>query len=464
MLNNGFNCFLRVDGNLFITAGTVIQPRSGVVISVGAATGSLLNPAPVEQNGFSVVTPPDGQTFVGGSGRNFSSAGLVALTGWFVPTVPGSFVFADFVLTVAGSSAAEISDGTDVVAELTTGGTAPAGSYVATAYGETAYNSGSPFALTLVEEIAGGGAIPNALVAVSAGSAPALEFVAVDAANYELPSDTDWTIFIDPSGDAELRYQGTAMAIRTGGLAYDPAGIYESTTAGLLFNPAEAETEPDEPLPTVNPFGVLTLVFSWPAAPDLDIGVTFLGLTAGFDHSGSGAVGAYMNWSGDDTSVAGSETVTIDLATAWNDGVITTFADVLCAADWFPTAGGSGLGTLTATYSIPGADFTDSIYPGNVTPSTTLAKSLRILADGSIELVAKPWRAFVRQVARLPRAGFAYLAITETSGVLSAVDGPFYDTAIPVPAGDTYYVPLARCDGTVIDRLHQGTLVLPGGA
>ncbi len=459
-----YQVYADLDGNLSVMDGVVIVGRTGAIFHTAGA-GNFFHDAP--DLDYSVLTKVVGKgsaLFGGGSGRNLVLAGGPnVLCGFFRPQVVDHFSNGPFLLVVTGPSAATISDGTAAVAELTTGGTAPVGNYLATSYGETTYNSDSAFTLTASAEEGGPGAVPNAGIEIFGGTAQGGIYTAVDAANYVSAVDSNWTLFIDPSGEARLKYLTEVIAVRAAGLNYDPAGLYASTTAGERYRAAAQAMPGATDVPDTNPFGILTLVCSWPATPDLDIGVEFLGDIAGFGHSSpstGGSVGPFMMWSGDDTTPGGSETVVIDLAAAWDAGAIETFADVMARADWYPPNGGTGPATLAITYSLPGADTTVSIYPASVTPATSVVAALRILADGTISQTHAPWTATVRRVRQPTRAGTVYIQLTEAAGVLTAVAGPFLATVMPISTATDFYFPLALSDGTGgIEQLHVGSLV-----
>ena len=455
---NGFQGFYDANGDLHITDGVVIQRSSGVTKLVGERGVFEANTPDPRGADFVAARQATGATFVGGSGRNFISTGLAAgPVGFFRPTVADTFVLGIFTLVVTGPSAAEISDGADVVAILTTGGLAPAGDYDSTAYGETTYNASAAFVLVLAEEIAGGGALPGVRVSINHGTAQGGVYNPVSIGNYESDVDPDWTLVIDPSGSAELQYLGVAVATRAAGLGYAAGGEYVAESTAFLYNPQPPEEIPEGAAPGSNPFGILTLVYSWPATPDLDDTTTFLGGSVGFPGP---YLADYMTHSGDDTGPSGSETVVIDLATAWDDGAISTFADIECFADWYPGAGGSGLATLDITYTIGALAETHSISPGGLTPSSTPVKYLRILAAGTVEVSEATWTARVQPIGRLPRTGYGYLEIVEVSGVLDEVNGPFFATTIPAAFSETSYLPLVHCDGTTIEQYVSGAVIL----
>jgi hypothetical protein len=253
-MSDGFACVFDRQGNVTVSEGLVFQPKTGVRRRV--AGGGAFSPLSKDRSGaeFSAVVAATAGIFVGGSGRNIISAGLpvpasgpMPPIGFFRPSFPGSWKIGVFTLTVSGPSAAVISDGTDDVAELTSGGTAPVGSYVATAYGETTYNDGDPFTLTVTAE-GGSVGIPDARVIISAGSAQAGSYLATDDANYESEDDADWTIVIASDGTAELQYMGDAMATRAAGSLTDPSGLYEANALGMSsYNLTDAEPIDGEP-------------------------------------------------------------------------------------------------------------------------------------------------------------------------------------------------------------------------
>lgn len=441
--------------------GIAVQAVTGVTLAVGG--GGDFSATQVEASNPPIVAfkSAAGASSLGGSGRNVLASGPSGLSGYFRPTIPGSFERGALTLVVTGPSAAVISDGGGNVAILSSGGTAPIGSYASTTHGADDYNSGAAFVLTMTAEEGGAGAIPDALVSVSAGRAIGGVYHATDAANFVSADDADWTMVLDPSGTAEIRYKTDLVAARATGSGYDPSGLYAADVDAYFYNPVALGSPESGMRADTNPFGVLTLVFSWPATPDLDIAVSFLADRMGWNQLN---VGTYMTWSGDDQNPAGSETVAVDLAAAWTAGDIDTFADVRCAADWYPPKSGSGPATLAISYSLGGYSETLAILPASVTPAASLVQALRVLADGSVALAAAPWQCHVTQIARVPRAGFVYLEVITVGGLLDAINGPFFATALPSNAGETTYFPVAKCDGTTVEQYHTGALVWPSPA
>lgn len=345
----GFTCWLDKQGDLFVQDGTVLQARTGVVILVGS--GGDFSETSINRSNDELVpaTQALGATLVGGSGRNLHATGLPPRTsgapvptGWWRPTVPGQWTNGTFTLTVNGPSDAKISDGTDVIALLTTGGTAPMGDYDSTTYGTDTYGEivalvPQPFTLPVTAEEGGIlGEIPGAVVEISGGAAEDANqfYVALDATSYEGATDPDWTIAVLGDGSAELRYQGDVMAIREAGLAYDPAGVFTATELGVTEFPPVIEELPDD--------------------PDSD----------------------------------------------------------------------------------PPEDPEEPEDPDEVLP----------------------WTATVEVQRRAPRIGKAYIQVVEVDGVVTAVNGPFFATALPANFGETYHVPLATCDGFDVEQHHTGLL------
>lgn len=115
---------------------------------------------------------------------------------------------------------------------------------------------------------------------------------------------------------------------------------------------------------------------------DLDTGTTFLGDKAGWS-CGSG--GDYMSWSGDDTSADGTETITVDVEKALDDGAWASSVVIDCAAGWYIPAGGSGSATLTVKYR--GDTQTKTVSPGSQSScATTGVATITVYDDGTFSL------------------------------------------------------------------------------
>lgn len=465
MTANGFQVFVDAAGDLWIADGMVVAKADGTVHLTGQGDdeGAVFGDTAASLQEKTAAPMVMDLTLLGGSGRNVILSGLPAATpspdGIYRPGRPDEFKREIWILTVTGPSAATLSDGTDVVAELTTGGTAPAGSFDSTTYGEDTYNSGSPFTLTAATETGFPGGLVDMDVTVLDGTAQGGLYTATDAASFTSDVNADWQIALNEDGTADLIYDGDVVAQRSGGPNDDPCGQYDSTELGKVFNPDLADDVALVTPDTVNPFGTLTLEFSWPSPQlDLDIGVSFAGVTVGYGYS---AGSDFMSWSTDDTS-AGPETVVVDLAAAWDAGEIGTVAEIMAMADWFPDAHGSGPATLTVTYDPPGGSGTPqvlTIHPSQTTPATTSVLAIRILQDGTSSFPGTAWQAKVRAIRRYPMEGVVYLELEETAGVLTSVGEPVFAATLPTSGGGTFYIPLATSDGTgKVKQIHSGTL------
>lgn len=455
-------------GDLYANEGFVVCKATGAhfLLGQGSAEGADKLVGQLADSAGQLAEFPNAEagTFLGGSGRNLIVSGGPAasgLNGLWRAWKPGFWRRGFFVLEVTGSSAATVSDATDVVAELTTGGTAPVGNFVATEWGEDEYNASATFTLAAVGEAGWPGAHFDIDVGVGLGSAQGGRYEATtDCWHYASTINPDWTMEIQGDGSVLWKYDGTTIAQRaSGGPVDDPCGLYQSVEAGEFLNPDFNEDDDAVPGET-NPFGTLLLEFSWPVGMlDLDIGVTFQGETVGFSY---GSTATWMEWSSDDTT-AGPETVIVDLAQAFEDGVIAGFANVLARADWYPPALGSGPATLTVTYTPPVGDpvvETFALHPGRATPAATEAAGIRIGADGSVTRIGAAWSGIVKAYRRAPKAGVVYVKITEGSSAVSGVAGPFFAASLPGASGSDRYFPLAISGGSgELKTIHSGPLV-----
>lgn len=445
-------------GDILAADGAVIDRSTGTVFIVGANDGhaGVGGPAPTLDDAQEIpgIT---GSVLLGGSGRNVIVSGHGgALDGIYRPERPGFWSKGGFVLEVTDSSAATIRDATDVIAELTTGGLAPGGSYVASSYGETTYNGSTAFTLTGTKEDGWPGA-PNSIeLTISEGLAQGGIYTTTDGVNYVSDADANWTLVVNADGTADLKYLTEIIATRDHGDGFDPCGEYLATAAGKMLNPEFSDELPTDESET-NPFGVLTIVYSWSGSPDLDTTTKFLNGDVGYPPPD---IADYMTFTGDNTST-GEETVTIDLAAAWDDGVISTHADVLCMADWYPS-GSSGPATLTVSYSLGGTPSVSTIFPGPGphTPASTQVAAIRVTAAGAYAPTGADWKATVRAIRKFPTEGVVYIAIASSGGAITGVTGPIFAATLPTSGGGTFYYTLATSDGAgKLTQVHAGPLL-----
>jgi hypothetical protein len=446
-----FTLLSDTSGNLTVASGIVSQPRNAVAIIANQGVAAIGSPEPVPVNGLTPIALTDGAKFIGGSGRNLIITGLAALNGYYQPQRPTKWGTAGLVFAVTGASAATLHDGTNTVAILSTGGTAPVGSYVATSYGQTTYNGGAAFTLTAAAEQGGPGAPPDVFITVPAPLQGGV-YTAIDTVNYISAVDSLWAIIVNEDGSAHLTHHGTIVAIRPSGSNYAADGYYSSVPDSDSYRAGDLpEYTGATERGATNPFSNLTIAYSWSTYLDLDTGTKFLGNRIGYNHAG----GAYMSFSGDNTDDSGPEIITIDLAAAWAANAITNYADIEPAADWYNPATGKGRAVMMAIYNGVALDM--AIMPGSVTPgSVTPMPRVRVFADGTHQVYSAPWGASVSSMPKAPRAGSVYLTMTEVDGILTAVSGPFMTTTVPTPAAGDYPFILAISDGTKITQTHIG--------
>jgi hypothetical protein len=184
-----------------------------------------------------------------------ATGGIWARTGWQTWELSG------WTLTLDGTGAGEISDGTDVVAERAADAGRlydPSGQWVATSYGTTTY----------------GAAVPVYEATASAGTFPTQEYqeTSVVGTVHTLTGTTDGSLYIEwdtADGDADL-YDATGLvAERTSGVSTgDFLGTYTATTQGEDdYNGGSAFTVAVTDTPVGAPFlGRVGLLAGVPAA------------------------------------------------------------------------------------------------------------------------------------------------------------------------------------------------------
>lgn len=257
----GFQTHADIFGNLYVQAGVVVQAKTGIVLHVGGG-GQLSQPGGFRPDGLISVSSPAAVTFVGGSGNNLIASGLEPAfsgpqppIGFFTPGQPGIYQSGDFTIEVTGPSDATLSDGTDVVAILTTGGTAPIGDYAATTYGEDTYNGGDPFTITLEGEGGIPNPLPTATYEVPVDLFPEGTFTSTDGVLWEHSDVVGMEITIDGNGRAELSDGTDVVAVREEGPLTTPDGLYIATAYGEeTYNPTPEPADPDpDPDPDADP-------------------------------------------------------------------------------------------------------------------------------------------------------------------------------------------------------------------
>ncbi|MFW6155389.1 MAG: hypothetical protein ACOC95_09250, partial [Planctomycetota bacterium] len=114
-------------------------------------------------------------------------------------------------------------------------------------------------------------------------------------------------------------------------------------------------------------------------------GTSFLGDRTGWS---CGYDAPYLDWSGDDTSAGGAETVVVDLDGSFDNGEWSGSTTVTLAAGWYSPAEGYGPATLTVALRHQDTGemidtVVQSISPGRQSScATTLVGTVNVLTEG----------------------------------------------------------------------------------
>lgn len=232
-------------GDFFVSGGQVIPTRSGQApFLVADMSSGDAPPAYVDPQGNRTYSAAGPSVFVGGSGRNAivtGQPGTNVPAGFFTGNGSEDFsgvIFGGSMLTIRGDGSADLFDGTGSLASVPAGfatgvPTAPF-ALPASPYGETTYNSGSPFSLTVVRESDSYALLPADMThtagATIAGMAQ--EFTPSDTSHYAGAVDATWTITVNSYGLAYIQDGTDIVATRADGPINDAGGRYESTGYG----------------------------------------------------------------------------------------------------------------------------------------------------------------------------------------------------------------------------------------
>jgi hypothetical protein len=233
-----FSVFTDALGNLYMQAGTVIALNSTTTyFTVGNQSLAI----PFDDATQKLIQ--SSQTaggFFGGAGNNVQAdtavLGTLVPAGLFVPAAPDSWQSGTLTMDFdSGTGAAEISDGTDIVATASGMTIAPSGTFTATTYGRTTYNSGTAFTVATTYE--GGDPYPGRGFTLEADGSTVQEGVynRTGWQTWESADDPDWTMTIDGTGAAVINDSTDDVLTRAADatLLYDPtSGGWESTAYG----------------------------------------------------------------------------------------------------------------------------------------------------------------------------------------------------------------------------------------
>ena len=119
----------------------------------------------------------------------------------------------------------------------------------------------------------------------------------------------------------------------------------------------------------------LRIQYTWPLdQPDLDTGTFFLNQSVGFRCTLGGLPRRYLDFSGDDTSRGGIETVTVFLSDARDDGNLKSSTDITLKAGWYLSSGAGAatvrVSLLNGATEIVGDQLETVINPGAGSPGS----------------------------------------------------------------------------------------------
>jgi hypothetical protein len=466
-------------GDMTVHAGWVSSYQVGPV-----RCGPLGKLFPLTEGGAErTALESDGRYYLGGSGRNLIVSGIPITpiptpapvpapslesrdhNGLWAHGYPEQWSNGTWQLkynSTGPNTGHFVTDGIGIIASYASGDYADAfGMNIdSTSYGRSLVGVTANFVINFKSEFTYPGTLPTCDLTYGPDTLPLGELTPnPDVAHYVSVTDPRLAIIIDEEGVASMYYDSTVIAIRDGGANDNADGIYYNTAAGLVWNPVPPDPAEAKKLAT-NPYGILTLTYSWPATPDLDTTTIFAGKQVGYPGP---YTAPYMVHSGDNQSPSGSEIVTINLGLAWTNGLLDAPADILCHADWYP-AGSSGTATLTVAYNLPGfVTQVLTIQPGRKQPSSTLVATLRVGPDGIIKQSFAPWACGVetRWVPTPP--GTVFVAAKFTNAGWNGTAPTLGFAAILPPISyvapiTTLCYPIGVSDGEYIEQIHTGDL------
>ena len=103
--------------------------------------------------------------------------------------------------------------------------------FESTVYGETTYNSGSPFEI-YADFVAGTSSTDLTTITISQGTAQSGDYTATAWNEWTSVTDSSWTITINNDTTADIEDGTNIVATRVAGSARIPSGVYQSTTYG----------------------------------------------------------------------------------------------------------------------------------------------------------------------------------------------------------------------------------------
>lgn len=388
-------------GNLWINKGYVIDltAATSAFYELGAPEASVFENSII--NGMRRVQN-DRIMFLGGSGQSLQISGTLAVEtplANYARTDENEWQWRGFTITGDPATGAELSDGTDVLADISGAYTDfPVGTWTLTAYGETTYNASAAGTLTVAREPFLTSGAPDFVSA----------FFTVDSSTAILENVgtyTDGEYLLDPpnanpkivwnTGEWEY-YDGTGTKVD--GQGTDPNDPYHTYTDGVddvILSPVQA----------INPSSAT------------------VSITSGTAQSGNYTETDWLTWTSDDDA---DFTITVN-----NDGTA-DFAD--------------------ATNIIAERTAAIERQPQGVYTSTTYGADT--YNDGA------PFTVTVGYTPPNPLQFYVWVEIAISGGNFNGASGPFIGASLPANAAHLRVIPFFYSDGNgVAKQIENGPII-----
>jgi len=390
-------------GNLWINKGYVIDltAATSAFVELGAPEASVFQNSII--NGLRAVQN-DRLMFLGGSGQSLQISGTLADSSPlanYARTDENEWQWRGFTITGDPSTGAELSDGTDVLAEISGAYTDyPVGTWTLTTYGENTYNASASGTLTVAQEPTTTTGAP-AFVSVT----DSLSSTTLVVANTGSPSAGfyDMAAF-SPTQNETISWNGVDWELFNGG--FEPPTFYG--------------TDPTDPAGTyTNSVRSFTVV----ALPAVNPSSATLSITSGTAQTGTYAETDWLTWtSADDPDF----TITV------NNDDTADFAD--------------------ATNIIAERSAATARQPQGVYTSTTYGANT--YNDGA------PFTVTVGYTPPNPLQVYVWVEIAISGGNFNGASGPFIGTSLPTNASHRRVVPLFYTDGNgVAKQIENGPII-----
>lgn len=388
-------------GNLWINKGYVIDltAATSAFYELGAPEASVFENSIT--NGMRRVQN-DRLMFLGGSGQSLQVSGTLADSSPlanYARTDENEWQWRGFTITGDPSTGAELSDGTDVIADISGAYTDfPVGTWTLTTYGQTTYNASAAGTLTVAREPFLTSGAPDFVKA----------FFTVDSSTQIIPNSGTYT---DGQYMVDYPNVGSMIVWNTGEWEFrDNAANYLDGQGTDPNNPYFTYTDGTEDI-TLSPVQAIN-----PASSTVSI-------TAGTAQAGNYTETDWLTWTSDDDA---DFTITVN-----NDGTA-DFAD--------------------ATNIIAERTAAIERQPQGIYASTTYGADT--YNDGA------PFTVTVGYTPPNPLEVYVWVKIAISGGNFNGASGPFIGSSLPANASHTRIVPLFYSDGNgVAKQIENGPII-----